>query len=87
MAETAIEDYWIKYRDGCTKFFFAKMKQRKMAKYMYSIYDTNRNQMTGFDQVAYAMNDYDKHLLVKQVVVRSNIDLQINQAVMLTMEQ
>ena len=42
---------WIKYGDDCTKFFFAKAKQRKMATYIYTTTNAVGDHVEGFDQV------------------------------------
>ncbi|KAJ8420784.1 hypothetical protein Cgig2_030492 [Carnegiea gigantea] len=41
---------WLKYGDDCTRFFFARAKQRKLSTYIYSIRDARRTEVEGFDQ-------------------------------------
>ena len=43
---------WINVGDHCTKFFFAKMKQRKQVNYIFSINDETGNRVDGFQAVA-----------------------------------
>ena len=42
---------WITHGDQTSKLFFAKMKQRKINNYMYSITDGNGNRKEGFEEV------------------------------------
>ncbi|KAJ8419375.1 hypothetical protein Cgig2_022175 [Carnegiea gigantea] len=42
---------WIKYGDDCTRFFFARAKQRKLAAYIYAIQDATGAKVEGFDQL------------------------------------
>ncbi|KAJ8421944.1 hypothetical protein Cgig2_012936 [Carnegiea gigantea] len=54
---------WITYKDDCTRYFFAKAKQRKTASYIFEMqYELGRlNQ--GFPAVATIMQNYYKGLL------------------------
>jgi len=53
---------WLdKHGDNCTRLSFAKIKQRKLATYIYTIRDMNGNHMKGFDQVVKAKSDYTRH--------------------------
>ncbi|KAJ8426496.1 hypothetical protein Cgig2_029238 [Carnegiea gigantea] len=36
---------WISYGDDCTRFFFAKAKQRKLSTYIYSLHDASGNEV------------------------------------------
>ncbi|KAJ8427758.1 hypothetical protein Cgig2_006426 [Carnegiea gigantea] len=56
---------WINQGDHCTKWFFAKMKQRQMASYVYATQDTQGNSVEG--------------LLGKQDTRRDHIDVSIMQ--------
>ncbi|KAJ8419404.1 hypothetical protein Cgig2_007179 [Carnegiea gigantea] len=51
-------------RDHYTKFFFAKMKQRKQANYIFSINDYTGNRVDGFQAVAKVMTEFYQKLLV-----------------------
>ncbi|KAJ8432195.1 hypothetical protein Cgig2_013737 [Carnegiea gigantea] len=42
-----IKSDWIKYGGDCTKFFFARMKQRRLATYIYTIKDIDGTQVEG----------------------------------------
>ncbi|KAJ8420004.1 hypothetical protein Cgig2_008872 [Carnegiea gigantea] len=59
---------WLHKDDQCTKFFFAKMKQRKQANYIYSINCANKNKTDGFLDVARAITNFYQQLLGKQKV-------------------
>ncbi|KAJ8428533.1 hypothetical protein Cgig2_009776 [Carnegiea gigantea] len=50
-----------KHGDDCTRLSFAKIKQSKLATYIYTIRDMNGNHMKGFDQVVKAKSDYTRH--------------------------
>ncbi|KAJ8427052.1 hypothetical protein Cgig2_020910 [Carnegiea gigantea] len=79
---------WISNGDDCTKFFFAKAKQRKLATYIYSIQDAGGNQVKGFDQVGKVILPFYKQLLGKQTTTRSCIDrIVINAGSILSFEQ
>ncbi|KAJ8421631.1 hypothetical protein Cgig2_020957 [Carnegiea gigantea] len=58
---------WLKYRDDCTKLFFARVKQRKLATYIYTIKD---------EDIGKVMLSFYKNLLGKQFTPRSSIDLE-----------
>ncbi|KAJ8419399.1 hypothetical protein Cgig2_032985 [Carnegiea gigantea] len=68
---------WIKYGDDCTKLFFAKAKQRKLATYVYTITNEDGRQVEGFDQVRKVMLTFYKNLLGKQFTPRTSIDPEI----------
>jgi len=71
---------WMKYGDDCTKHFFAKAKQRKLATYIYTIKDGDGRQVEGFDQVGKVMLSFYKNLLGKQFTPRSSIDHEVIKA-------
>jgi len=71
---------WIKYSDDCTKLFFTKAKQRKVATYFYTIKDEEGKQVEGFDHVGNLMLSFYKDLLGKQFTPRSSIDPEVTQA-------
>ena len=68
---------WIKYGDDCTKFFFAKAKQRKMANYIYSIQDHRGQTVEGFDNVGKVMNNFYRNTLGTQETMRKELDPEI----------
>ncbi|KAJ8428177.1 hypothetical protein Cgig2_015618 [Carnegiea gigantea] len=79
---------WIKYSDDCTKLFFAKAKQRKLATYVYTLKDAEGMQVEGFDQVGKMMLSFYKNLLGKQFTPRSSIDPAVTKAgLVLSVEQ
>ncbi|KAJ8420316.1 hypothetical protein Cgig2_007978 [Carnegiea gigantea] len=79
---------WISYGDDCTKFFFVKAKQQKLATYIYTIQDAGDNQVEGFDQVGEVILPFYKQLLGKQTTTRSCIDRTvINVGSILSFEQ
>jgi len=54
---------WISYGDDCTRFFFAKAKQRKLSTYIYSFHDASDNEVEGFDLVREVLfSFYKDHL-------------------------
>ena len=65
---------WISYGDECTKYFFAKAKQRKTASYIYELQDMSGNVVQGFPETARLMQVYYKGLLGEQEVQRGNLD-------------
>ncbi|KAJ8421519.1 hypothetical protein Cgig2_027781 [Carnegiea gigantea] len=63
--EVIIQDRLYSLCDQCTRFFFAKMKQRRMANCIYSFHDSNGDQVKGFDNVATIMSSVYHNLLGK----------------------
>ncbi|KAJ8429087.1 hypothetical protein Cgig2_006828 [Carnegiea gigantea] len=57
---------WISYGDECTKYFFAKVKQRKIATYFFEIKDAQGQQKQGFGEVAGIIQIFYKKLLGEQ---------------------
>ena len=79
---------WIKYGDDCTRFFFARAKQRKLSTYFYTIQDATGTELEGFDQVGKVMLDYCKDLLGKAPLHRQSIDSSIiTQGAVLSQDQ
>ena len=68
---------WIKYGDDCRRFFFAKIKQRKLTTYIYFIEDVNGQNVEGFDNVGQALLRYYKGLLGTQQTLAKQIDKDI----------
>jgi len=54
---------WINYGDDCTRFFFARAKQRKLATYIFTIKDATGKEVEGFEQVGAVMLSFYKDLL------------------------
>ena len=66
---------WITHGDQTSKPFFAKMKQRKINNYVYSITDGNDNRREGFDEVAKIMLQFYQGLLGRKEDQRVEINL------------
>ena len=65
---------WLNYGDDCTKYFFAKTKQRKLASYVYALQDDQGQTHQGFIKVTSILQDYYKALLGPSEVPRTSID-------------
>ena len=79
---------WIDQGDHCTKIFFAKMKQRQMQAFVYSILDDRGSKVEGFEKVAQVMIQFYQGLLGKQRIIREQMDYEIMQnGAMLQVEQ
>ena len=79
---------WIKYGDECTRFFFAKAKQRKLATYIFSIHDSIGTEVEGFDQVGEVLLAYYTDLLGNSPSRRHSVDDSIiSQGNVLSQEQ
>jgi len=79
---------WIGYGDDSTRYFFAKIKKRKIDTYILSIQDDHEHTRQGFTEVKEVMHTYYKALLGKQFLNRSQIDPQvIGMGHILTVEQ
>ncbi|KAJ8423639.1 hypothetical protein Cgig2_032927 [Carnegiea gigantea] len=70
---------WIGYGDDCTRFFFARAKQRKLAVYVYSLEDAQGHTQYGFSAVAQVLHDYYSALLGPSIQPIAPIDLAIIQ--------
>ncbi|KAJ8420159.1 hypothetical protein Cgig2_021594 [Carnegiea gigantea] len=73
-ARADLKDEWISYGDDYTRYFFAKIKHRKIATYILSIQDDKGQTRQGFLEVKEVMHNYYKNLLGKQHSVRQPID-------------
>jgi len=65
---------WISYGDDCTRYFFAKIKQRRTATYISSIQDDQGQTRQGFLEVKEVMYKYYKRLLGRQHTARQQLD-------------
>ncbi|KAJ8450515.1 hypothetical protein Cgig2_002200 [Carnegiea gigantea] len=65
---------WITYGDDCTRYFFARAKQRKTTLYIYKLQDEQGRMVQGFPVVATIMQNYYKRLLGEQNTQRRQID-------------
>ncbi|KAJ8427473.1 hypothetical protein Cgig2_021883 [Carnegiea gigantea] len=65
---------WVSYGDDCTRYFFAKIKQRKTATYIFSIQDDQVQTRQGFLEVKEVMHKYYKNLLGRQHSVRQQLN-------------
>ena len=63
LIEQQSKQLWITHGDQTSKLFFARMKQRKINNYVYSITDGNGNRREGFDEVAKIMLQFYHGLL------------------------
>ena len=54
---------WIRYKDQSTKFFMAKIKQRKMANYIYALNDDTGKRTKGFEEFPEILINFYKGLL------------------------
>ena len=79
---------WINQGDQPSRLFFAKMKQQKLSKYVYTINDVEGNKREGFEEVAKVMNQLYKRLLGEQEVQRAAINWEVMRTrPQLTLEQ
>ncbi|KAJ8420803.1 hypothetical protein Cgig2_011602 [Carnegiea gigantea] len=65
---------WIGYGDDCTGYFFAQMRQRKVATYIHDLHDDKRHLHFGFLEVSTVLQNYYKTLLGPNSMDRSPID-------------
>ena len=68
---------WIKYGDDCTRFFFAKAKQRKLATYICSLQDASGDVVEGFDKVGEVLHAFCKDLLGRAYLPHTPLDSSI----------
>ena len=79
---------WIKYGDDCTRFFFARVKQRNLTTYVDTIQDATGAEVEGFEQVGEVMLSFYKDLLGQTPLRRHPIDPSIlSQGSVLSPEQ
>ena len=71
---------WINGGDHCTKLFFAKMKQRKQASYIFCINDETGNRVDGFQAVADVMIEFYQKLLGEQNTNHTHVSQKIMEA-------
>ena len=65
---------WIKYGDDCTRLFFAKAKQRKMATYIFSLHDASGVEVEGFDKVGEVLHAFYTDLLGRTYMPHTPLD-------------
>ena len=65
---------WIGYGDECTKYFFAKIKQMKIATYILIIQDDQGHTKQGFSEVTEVMHKFYKSLLGVKYTERQKLD-------------
>ena len=70
---------WIQYGDDCIRYFFARVKWRKLELYIYSIRDERGEVVEGFAKVGKIILDFYKNLLGKQSIARSHVNIHIMQ--------
>ncbi|KAJ8431896.1 hypothetical protein Cgig2_009963 [Carnegiea gigantea] len=70
---------WIQYGDDCTRYFFARVKGRKLAQYIYNIRNERHELVEGFAKVGRIILDFYKNLLGKQSTPRSQLNTNIIQ--------
>jgi len=68
---------WITYGDECTKYFFAKVKQRKTASYIFELQDEHCMMNQGFLVVVNITLNYYKGLLGEEQSYRRQIDPEV----------
>ncbi|KAJ8422406.1 hypothetical protein Cgig2_013226 [Carnegiea gigantea] len=79
---------WIEHGDDCSRLFFAKAKQRKLATYIYTLKDDAGNTVEGFDAVGRVMVNFYKSLLGSQTHPRTPLNpAMLNAGPLLSMEQ
>jgi len=70
---------WLNNGDCNTRFFFAKMRQRKQSNYVYSINNDRGEKVEGFPAVEQVMKEYYQKLLGKQSTNRTTLDQDVMQ--------
>ena len=79
---------WIGYGDGYTKYFFARIEQRKTATYILAIQDDEGHTKQGFSEVTEVMHNFYKSLLGVKHTERQKLDpTVISMGSTLTVEQ
>ncbi|KAJ8426825.1 hypothetical protein Cgig2_022606 [Carnegiea gigantea] len=68
---------WITQGDLSTRFFFAKVKQRKLSTYIYAIKDDHGKQVEGFEEIRAIMMNFYKGLLGEHPTCRSSLKQEI----------
>ncbi|KAJ8421061.1 hypothetical protein Cgig2_003534 [Carnegiea gigantea] len=67
---------WINFGDTWSSFFFIKIKQRKMTKYIYSLNDNDGHSVEDFNKVASIIVQFYWILLRQQIISRNPINLE-----------
>ncbi|KAJ8427731.1 hypothetical protein Cgig2_010249 [Carnegiea gigantea] len=70
---------WLHYGDRCTKFFFVKLRWKRMSTYVYSLNDDHGRRIIGFSEAARLMTSLYQGLLVKQNISREHMDNEVTQ--------
>ncbi|KAJ8420593.1 hypothetical protein Cgig2_008849 [Carnegiea gigantea] len=68
---------WITQGDLSTRFFFAKVKQRKLSIYIYAIKDDHGKQVEGFKEVGAIMMHFYKRLQGEHPTCRSSLKQEV----------
>jgi len=68
---------WLAYGDECTRYFFAKAKQRKTSSYIFELHDDQGKLHQGFPAVASILQHYYKSQLGEQLTHKGKIDPQV----------
>ncbi|KAJ8421316.1 LOW QUALITY PROTEIN: hypothetical protein Cgig2_018730 [Carnegiea gigantea] len=63
---------WLHYGDENTRLFFAKVKKRKLATYIYTIKKENGGMVKGFEEVGKLMHNYDNSLQGNHCISRED---------------
>lgn len=71
--------HWLNLGDSSSKFFFAKMKQRKNSNYVYAIMNEMNSRVEGFQEVGRVMLSYFQKLLGENQRQRQKVKMQIIQ--------
>jgi len=61
---------WVRYGDECSRYFMAKIKQRKAMTCIYRLQDKQGQWVQGFDEVAGIITDFYTDLLGNQTDVK-----------------
>jgi len=69
--------HWLNLGDTCEKYFFIKIKQRKMANFIYIINDATRRRVEGFNEGTKVMIEYYQYLLGQQRYFSDPIDTKV----------
>jgi len=67
---------WVGYGDECSRYFMAKIKQRKAMTCIYQLQDKQGQWVQGFDEVAGIITDFYTDLLGKQESHRCQVNPQ-----------
>ncbi|KAJ8419500.1 hypothetical protein Cgig2_026412 [Carnegiea gigantea] len=70
---------WIGFGDECSKYFMAKIRQRKAMTSIFQLKDKHDQWVEGFEAVADTITDFYKDLLGKHESQRSQVDPQVTE--------